>query len=134
MLESPLRGNYPPERTLSGRVEAASMAEMPRSRSGAGRLGLGDQPVINLRSTLEWDAGLRIFDRPLPSAIAGMYAYSADVGCCVMVNRKHPAERRRMTMVHEYGHLIVDRYKPGVDYLTPGCASRPTNALPRRSP
>ena len=54
----------------------------------------------------------------LPSAIAGMYAYTADLGCCILVNRKHPPERRRVSMLHEYGHLIVDRYKPGIDYLT----------------
>ena len=82
------------------------------------RLGLGDQPVIYLRSTLEWDVGLRIFYWDLPSAIAGMYAYTADLGCCILVNRKHPPERRRVSMLHEYGHLIVDRYKPGIDYLT----------------
>src|SRR5229473_1826986 len=82
------------------------------------RLGLGDQPVIYLRSTLEWDAGLRIFYWNLPSAIAGMYAYTADLGCCILVNQKHPPERRRVSMLHEYGHLIVDRYKPGIDYVT----------------
>jgi Zn-dependent peptidase ImmA (M78 family) len=82
------------------------------------RLGLGDQPVIHLRSTLEWDVGLRLFYGDLPSAIAGMYAYTADLGCCILVNRKHPPERRRVSMLHEYGHLLVDRFKPGIDYLT----------------
>jgi len=125
MTGAPLRASSPPELTLSGRVDVASMAESAALQERR-RLGLGDQPVINLRSTLEWDVGLRIFYWPLPSAIAGMYAYSADVGCCVMVNRKHPAERRRMTMVHEYGHLIVDRYKPGVDFLSPG-SRKPAN-------
>src|SRR5207248_3032774 len=48
---------------------------------------------------------------------AGMYAYTADLGCCILVNRKHPPERRRVSILHEYGHLIVDRYKPGIDYL-----------------
>ena len=81
------------------------------------RLGLGDQPVIYLRSTLEWDVGLRIFYWNLPSPIAGMYAYTSDLGCCILVNRKHPPERGRVSMLHEYGHLIVDRYKPGIDYL-----------------
>ena len=70
-----------------------------------------------LRRLLEWDVGLRIFYWPLPSAIAGMYAYADDLGCCIMVNRKHPAPRRRLSLLHEYGHLIVDRYKPGIDYL-----------------
>lgn len=35
----------------------------------------------------------------------------------ILVNRKHPPERRRVSMLHEYGHLIVNRYEPGIDYL-----------------
>ena len=41
-----------------------------------------------------------------------------DLGCCILINRNHPPQRRRVSMVHEYGHLIVDRYKPGIDYLS----------------
>lgn len=114
---APLRFNYPPEIALNPRIDAAQFAESVALQERQ-RLGLGDQPVIYLRSTLEWDVGLRIFYWDLPSAIAGMYAYTANLGCCILVNRKHPPERRRVSMVHEYGHLIVDRYKPGIDYLT----------------
>jgi Zn-dependent peptidase ImmA (M78 family)/DNA-binding XRE family transcriptional regulator len=118
MMNAPLRFNYPPEVSLDSRIDAAELAEGVASQERR-RLGLGDQPVIYLRSTLEWDVGLRIFySGALPSAIAGMYAYTADLGCCILVNRKHPPERRRVSMLHEYGHLIVDRYKPGIDYLT----------------
>lgn len=117
-MNAPLRFNYPPEVSLDTRIDAAELAEGVASQERR-RLGLGDQPVIYLRSTLEWDVGLRIFySGALPSAIAGMYAYTADLGCCILVNRRHPPERRRVSMVHEYGHLIVDRYKPGIDYLT----------------
>src|SRR5260370_11534853 len=108
--------NLPPEVTVNGRIDAAELAESVAFQERQ-RLGLGYQPVIYLRNTLEWDVGLRIFYWDLPSAIAGMYAYRADLGCCILVNRKHPPERRRVTMLHEYGHLIVDRYKPGIDYL-----------------
>lgn len=118
MMHAPLRLNYPPEVALDSRIDAAELAESVAVQERQ-RLGLGDQPVIHLRSTLEWDVGLRIFySGALPAAIAGMYAYTADLGCCILVNRKHPPERRRVSMVHEYGHLIVDRYKPGIDYLT----------------
>ena len=126
MMHAPLRFNYPPEVALDTRIDAARLAEGVADQERR-RLGLGDQPVISLRSTLEWDVGLRIFySGMLPSAIAGMYAYTADLGCCILVNRKHPPERRRVTMVHEYGHLIVDRYKPGIDYLNPG-GRKPAN-------
>jgi len=117
LMKTPLRFNYPTEVSLDTRIDAAHLAESIAQQERQ-RLGLGDQPVIYLRSTLEWDVGLRIFYWDLPSAIAGMYAYTADLGCCILVNRKHPPERRRVSMVHEYGHLIVDRYKPGIDYLT----------------
>src|SRR5438552_2530621 len=116
LMNAPLRFNYPPEVALNARIDAAQLAETVALQERQ-RLGLGDQPVIYLRSTLEWDVGLRIFYWDLPSAIAGMYAYTADLGCCILVNKKHPPERRRVSMLHEYGHLIVDRYKPGIDYL-----------------
>lgn len=118
MMNAPLRLNYPPEVSLDSRIDAAELAEGVASQERR-RLGLGDQPVIYLRSTLEWDVGLRIFySGALPSAIAGMYAYTAELGCCILVNRKHPPERQRVSLLHEYGHLIVDRFKPGIDYLT----------------
>jgi Zn-dependent peptidase ImmA (M78 family) len=117
LMNAPLRFNYPQEVVLNPRIDAAQLAEAVALQERQ-RLGLGDQPVIYLRSTLEWDVGLRIFYWDLPSAIAGMYAYTADLGCCILVNRKHPPERQRVSMLHEYGHLIVDRYKPGIDYLT----------------
>jgi len=117
-MNAPLRFNYPAEVSLDSRIDAAELAEGVASQERR-RLGLGDQPIIHLRSTLEWDVGLRIFySSALPSAIAGMYAYTADLGCCILVNRKHPPERRRVSMLHEYGHLIVDRFKPGIDYLS----------------
>lgn len=117
MMNAPLRFNYPPEVTLSSRLDPAEIAE-DVAKQERQRLGLGDQPVIYLRNTLEWDVGLRLFYGDLPSAIAGMYAYTADLGCCILVNRKHPPERRRVSMLHEYGHLLVDRFKPGIDYLS----------------
>ena len=116
LMNSPLRWNYPDELELNPRIDAAQHAETFAVRERQ-RLGLGDQPVIYLRSMLEWDVGLRIFYWDLPSRIAGMFAYTADLGCCILVNRKHPPERRRVSMLHEYGHLIVNRYDPGIDYL-----------------
>lgn len=125
LMNAPLRYNYPPEVNLETRIDVAELAEAVATQERR-RLGLGEQPVEELRRLLEWDVGLRIFYWPLPSAIAGMYASAADIGCCIMINRKHPAERRRVTMLHEYGHLIVDRYKPGIDYLSPS-GRKPAN-------
>lgn len=120
LRNAPLRPSYPPEVLLNPRIDPVEQAEVVANQE-RNRLGLGDQPVLSLRSTLEWDVGLRIFYSPeLPSNIAGMYAYTADLGACILVNRKYPPERRRVSMLHEYGHFLlgVDRYRPGIDYLT----------------
>jgi Zn-dependent peptidase ImmA (M78 family) len=34
-----------------------------------------------------------------------------------MINSKHPRERQRTSLAHEYGHVLIDRHKPGVDYF-----------------
>jgi Zn-dependent peptidase ImmA (M78 family)/DNA-binding XRE family transcriptional regulator len=126
MMNAPLRLNYPAEVSLDSRIDPALLAESVAIQE-RNRLGLGDQPIIFLRSTLDWDVGLRIFySGTLPSKVAGMYAYTADLGCCILINRKHPPERRRVSMLHEYGHLLVDRFKPGIDYLTMG-GRKPAN-------
>jgi Zn-dependent peptidase ImmA (M78 family)/transcriptional regulator with XRE-family HTH domain len=115
LMNVPLRTRFPPELNLDTPIDVTELAEGVAVQERR-RLGLGDQPVIHLRSLLEWDVGLRIFyGEKLPSTIAGMYAWTADLGCCILINRNHPAQRRRVSMVHEYGHLIVDRYKPGID-------------------
>ena len=124
LLSARLFQNYPPEvRVLPrGVVEfAQDVAMLERAR-----LGLGDQPVLNLRQVLENDVGLRVFYGVLPSNVAGMYAYAADLGYCVLINKKHPPERRRATLAHEYGHFLCDRHKPGIDYLD-GSRRRPQN-------
>ncbi|MCO6438139.1 MAG: ImmA/IrrE family metallo-endopeptidase [Phycisphaerae bacterium] len=123
MMKAPLLANYPPEIPIPTRGSIEEWAEdaVVRERS---RLGLGDQPVLALRDLLEAEVGLRIFYWPLPSSISGIYAYSAESGPCLLVNRKHPPERRRATIAHEYGHFLTERYKPGVDYLH-GAARKP---------
>jgi Zn-dependent peptidase ImmA (M78 family) len=110
---------------LGSQVNIASLAEDVAVQERL-RLGLGDQPVIDLRNVLETEIGLRIIYENLPSAIAGMFAYVGEFGGVIAVNRKHPPERRRATMLHEYGHLLVNRHKPGVDYLA-APAKRPAS-------
>ncbi len=125
LMTAPLQFDYPPVVDLSGRIDPAQLAESMAVKERQ-RLGLGDQPVSNLRSMLEWDVGLRVFYWALPPNIAGMYAYTPDLGCCILINRNHPPEKRRASLLHEYGHLIVDRFQPGIDYLSfPG--RKPSN-------
>lgn len=115
-MKAPLLSTYPPEIPIPTRGSIEEWAEDAAIRERS-RLGLGDQPVQALRDLLEAEVGLRIFYWALPSNISGLYAYSAESGPCLLVNRKHPAERRRATIAHEYGHFLTERYKPGVNYL-----------------
>ncbi|HUU85711.1 MAG TPA: XRE family transcriptional regulator [Phycisphaerae bacterium] len=107
---------YPPLVSLPRRGNLADFAEDVAMRE-RDRLDLGSQPILNLRQALEADVGLRVFYGDLPSRIAGMFAFTAELGFCVYINRKHPPERRRATLSHEYGHALCDRHKPGIDYL-----------------
>jgi Zn-dependent peptidase ImmA (M78 family)/DNA-binding XRE family transcriptional regulator len=124
LLNVPLRMNLPPEVHL-GKGNVTDLAEDVAAQERQ-RLGLGDQPVAHVRSLLEAEVGLRIFYEDLPSKIAGMFGFSAEFGGVIAVNRKHPPQRRRATLLHEYGHLLTDRFKPGIDYLSfPG--RKPSN-------
>ncbi len=115
ILDAHMFQNYPPEVRVPSRA-IADFAEDSAVRERA-RLGLGDQPVLNLRGVLENDVGVRIFYGGLPSTVSGIYAYAVELGYCILINVKHPPERRRATLAHEYGHFLSDRHRPGIDYL-----------------
>lgn len=83
------------------------------------RLNLGAHlPIYTLRKVLE-DVGVHVFMDALPSKLAGLYVFVQEFGYCILLNRQHPKERRRWTAAHEYGHFLLDRDKPGVDYVRP---------------
>ncbi len=107
--------NFPPEVSIPRRVDVGAFAEDVAIRERS-RLHLGDQPVYELRTLVE-QSGVHVFYGSLPSRLAGLYAFVPDLGYCIMVNRKHPPERRRWTLSHEYAHFLADRHKPGVDYV-----------------
>lgn len=116
-MKAPMRLNYPQPVELNARVNVAELAEDVASRERQ-RLGLGDQPVADIRTLLESDVGVRIFFGRLPSMFAGMYIFVDGLGGCMLINSVHPPERQRASIAHEYAHLIVDRYTAGIDYLT----------------
>ena len=106
--------NYPSEvRVPSSKLADFAEDVAARERS---RLHLGDGPVLELRQVLENNVGVRVFCVPTASTIAGMYAFVAELGYCILLNAKHPRARQRWTLAHEYGHFLADRHKPGVDY------------------
>jgi len=116
-MKAPMRLNYPQPVELNPRVNVTELAEDVANRERQ-RLGLGDQPIPNIRTLLESDVGIRIFFAKLPRMFAGMYIFVDGLGGCMLINSVHPADKQRASIAHEYAHLIVDRYTAGIDYLT----------------
>lgn len=115
ICDSPLRRDYPREYSMSGPSPEDAAEDVASAERN--RLGLGDGPVLHLRELLENDVGLRIFFLKLPSHVAGMFAYTDDLGGCVAVNSAHPEERRRWSLAHEYGHFLTNRFRSEVSVM-----------------
>jgi Zn-dependent peptidase ImmA (M78 family) len=60
---------------------------------------------------------MRIFAIALPSRVAGIFSYTEELGSCIAVNARHPEERRRWSIAHEYGHFLTRRFQPEVSIL-----------------
>ena len=104
--------NYPPARPLlSGDVRLQAENDAMELRQWLGR---GLAPVRDVMSLLELDLGVRVYVRPLDARVSGLFAYDDAVGACILVNAKHPRERRAQTAVHELGHFISSRQTPDV--------------------
>ena len=104
---APLPQRYPPEASIRG-IGPSEAAES-LAASERNRLGLGDGPVLELRKLLEADVGLRIFALELPARVAGLFVHSSVHGGCIAVNAKHPFERQRWSLSHEYAHFLAHR-------------------------
>ncbi len=107
LLGQELRTDYPPPIRINPQIvnqQAEDAANNLRSR-----LGVGLGPIPDLISLLELELGLRIFFRPLPSEISGLYAYDPAIGACLLINAKHHWKRRVQTAIHETGHFVSDR-------------------------
>jgi len=107
LVGMPLSYQYPPEQPISpGNIlEQAEEAALSLRH----RLGLGLSPILDLVSLIEMELGIRVFIRPLPSRISGLFAYEPTVGACILINANHPRERRAVTISHELGHFISAR-------------------------
>lgn len=115
LLGAPFPRHDPPTYSIES-IDPEQLAE-DVAIAERNRLGLGDAPVLNLRAILEGDLGLRIFYLELPSKVAGMFAFTEEYGGALAINRNHPAERRRHSMGHEYGHYLTSRYRSEVMLL-----------------
>ncbi len=116
MLGVPMVKRYPAAYSFLG-YDDVSIAADEIALQERDRLNLGDAPIGDLRSLLETEVGLRIFFIDLPSPIAGLFGYTDDLGGCIAINAKHPPERQRMTLAHEYAHFLTNRYSPEIQVL-----------------
>ena len=91
--------------SLDPRLEGEDAARFVR-----GMLGLGDEPALGVDERFEAEAGLRIFylDR-LPPKLSAFLIWTDEIGACVAINRAHPVERQRWSLLHECGHFLRDR-------------------------
>ena len=106
--------SYPSERpVMLGDVRAQAAEDAAELRQ---RLGLGLLPVRDIVTLLEIDLGVRVYIRPVDSSVSGLFAYDDSVGACVLLNAKHPRERRTLTAAHELGHLVSCRQTPEITY------------------
>lgn len=104
--------SYPPEQPLThGSIERQAEDAALALRH---RLGIGLAPVPDVVSLMESEFKVRIFIRPLPSRISGLFAYEPTVGACVLLNANHPRERRASTLMHEVAHFLHTRSVPDV--------------------
>jgi Zn-dependent peptidase ImmA (M78 family)/transcriptional regulator with XRE-family HTH domain len=73
------------------------------------RIGIGLGPVPDIEAIMESEFNIRMFDRALPSSVSGAVAFDDANGAFVLVNSKHPLERRRQTVAHELCHALLRR-------------------------
>jgi len=102
--------NYPPERPLlPGNARAQAEQDAQELRDW---LGLGSGPCFDIISIMELQIGIRVFLRPLPPKISGLFAYDEKAGACMLLNSSHPPERIIQTALHELAHFISARRQP----------------------
>ena len=104
--------NYPAEKNiLPGDVRRQAEHDAQNLRNW---LGLGEGPVHNLFSLLEFQLGIRVYARELSPKVSGLFAYDDTVGACILINSSHRKDRRTQTGGHELGHFIATRRQPEV--------------------
>lgn len=107
MLGITFAPSYPPEQPIMpGAIERQAEEAALSLRH---RLGIGLGPIADIVSLLEGELGIRVFIRNLPSKVSGLFAYDSAVGACILLNAKHPWERRALSAAHETGHFMSTR-------------------------
>lgn len=99
--------DYPP--TVRIRASAVHQQAEDAALALRSRLGVGLGRIDDLFSLFELELGIRVFSRPLPSQVSGLYAFDQAIGACILINASHTWKRRTQSLAHEGGHFISDR-------------------------
>ena len=106
------RKNYPPERSITaGDVVGQAEKHAEELRDW---LGMGCGPISDIFSLIEFDLGIRLYQRRLSPRIAGLFSYDPSIGACILLNANHPIEHRTQSAAHEIGHFVGTRQVPEV--------------------
>lgn len=76
------------------------------------RLRLPAGPLHDLANELD-KQGVRVGAVKLPSNICGITLCDRTLGVFVVINEDDPALRRRFSLAHEYGHVVMDQNRSG---------------------
>lgn len=78
------------------------------------RVGLGSDPIRDIRTVLE-QQGIRVLtERQLPDNISGVFINDPRHGLAVIVNGQHSSRRQLFSYAHEYAHALADRDTPSL--------------------
>jgi len=73
------------------------------------RLGLGTDPIRDIRIVLE-QQGIRVLKEDLlPENVSGVFLNDQHHGLSIIVNGSHHSRRRLFSYAHEYAHALADR-------------------------
>lgn len=73
-----------------------------------GRLGLGGEPVIDLRKLIT-SQGIWVSEVEFPDEARGMFINCRSTGLVIIVNCSHNRHRKRFSYASLYAHALVDR-------------------------
>ncbi len=116
MNETVMRPSFPPVSTIDVPGVTPEQRGEEVATDERTRLGVGDGPVMDLRSLLEEAVGVRVFYLDLPSKVGGIFACNDELGACIAINRNHPPTRGNWSLAHEYGHFLTTRYQVDVSF------------------
>lgn len=73
------------------------------------RLGLGIDPIRDIRTVFE-QQGIRVLqEHLLPESVSGIFLNDRRDGLSIIVNGSHHSRRRLFSYAHEYAHALADR-------------------------